>query len=408
MMALQHMRSSKRRGAARGFTLPELLISMAILSILTLALFMLFRSSLSAFKSTKKAMDASEETHTAFRVLERDLAQGYAAKHYGDSANFFGCPYGFSMIATLDAAGQARTARVSYVVHSFAGIKAVETLSDDPSTPSDEPVDAQLLTFGIIRYIEPGVDKLNEYPVQWPDYTGPPPPPEAPESPLYQPLREIYDQFGPAGPSPVPAAQLESMLQARKHELWLAMLGDREEPFGRPLPRLWDDQAAPGTTWGGGPNFAALWDGKYPEDYLIAEGVAQADPDTVFYATNPVYTSTTYNGESVILGEAFANVRWFRYGYTPRDVEFIDMGLVETVPYWNAVDPLNIGMPGDPNYPFINLAGSPLYPFPPSLVEVNMAFAFPAPNLGERHYVRKLAHTFQIPVGYRRPTLEQP
>lgn len=397
MMALQHMRSSKRRGAARGFTLPELLISMAILSILTLALFMLFRSSLSAFKSTKKAMDASEETHTAFRVLERDLAQGYAAKHYGDSANFFGCPYGFSMIATLDAAGQARTARVSYVVHSFAGIKAVETLSDAAD-------DMPLLTFGIIRYIEPGVDKLNEYPVQWPDYTGPPPPPEAPESPLYQPLRDIYERFGPAGPSPVPAAQLESMLQAVKHELWLAMLGDREEPFGA-LPRLWDDQAAPGTTWGGGPNFAALWDGKYPEDYLIAEGVAQANPETAFPAG---YSNTTYKGESVYLGEAFANVRWFRYGYTPRDVEFIDMGLVETVPYWNAVDPLNIGMPGDPNYPFINLAGSPLYPFPPSLVEVNMAFAFPAPNLGERHYVRKLAHTFQIPVGYRRPTLEQP
>lgn len=394
MMALQHMRSSKRRGAARGFTLPELLISMAILSILTLALFMLFRSSLSAFKSTKKAMDASEETHTAFRVLERDLAQGYAAKHYGDSANFFGCPYGFSMIATLDAAGQARTARVSYVVHSFAGQKQADTLDGD------------LPTFGIIRYIEPGVDKLNEYPVQWPDYTSPPPPPEAPESPLYQPLREIYDQFGPAGPSPVPAAQLESMLQAVKHELWLAMLGDREEPFGA-LPRLWDDQAAPGTTWGGGPNFAALWDGKYPEDYLIAEGVVQADADRPFPGG---YTTTIgHSGEIVYEVQNFSEVHWFRYGYTPRDVEFIkDMGVVETAPYWNAVDPDNIGAPGDINYPFTNLAGSPLYPFPPSLVEVNMAFAFPAPNLGERHYVRKLAHTFQIPVGYRRPTLEQP
>ncbi len=392
MMALQHMRSSKRRGAARGFTLPELLISMAILSILTLALFMLFRSSLSAFKSTKKAMDASEETHTAFRVLERDLAQGYAAKHYGDSANFFGCPYGFSMIATLDAAGQARTARVSYVVHSFAGQKQADTLDGD------------LPTFGIIRYIEPGVDKLNEYPVQWPDYTSPTPPIELPN--LYQPLRDIYERFGPASLSPVPAAQLESMLQARKHELWLAMLGDREEPFGA-LPRLWDDQAAPGTTWGGGPSFAALWDGKYPEDYLIAEGVVQADADRPFPGG---YTTTIGpSGEIVYEVQNFSEVHWFRYGYTPRDVEFIkDMGVVETAPYWNAVDPDKIEAPGDINYPFTNLAGSPLYPFPPSLVEVNMAFAFPAPNLGERHFVRKLAHTFQIPVGYRRPTLEQP
>ena len=394
MMALQHMRSSKRRGAARGFTLPELLISMAILSILTLALFMLFRSSLSAFKSTKKAMDASEETHTAFRVLERDLAQGYAAKHYGDSANFFGCPYGFSMIATLDAAGQARTARVSYVVHSFAGQKQADTLDGD------------LPTFGIIRYIEPGVDKLNEYPVQWPDYTSPTPPIEETQQNLYQPLRDIYEEFGPEGPSPVGAAQLEAMLQAVKHELWLAMLGDREEPFGA-LPRLWDDQAAPGTTWGGGPSFAALWDGKYPEDYLIAEGVVQADADRPFPGG---YTTTIGpSGEIVYEVQNFSEVHWFRYGYTPRDVEFIkDMGVVETAPYWNAVDPDKIEAPGDINYPFTNLAGSPLYPFPPSLVEVNMAFAFPAPNLGERHFVRKLAHTFQIPVGYRRPTLEQP
>lgn len=394
MMALQHMRSSKRRGAARGFTLPELLISMAILSILTLALFMLFRSSLSAFKSTKKAMDASEETHTAFRVLERDLAQGYAAKHYGDSANFFGCPYGFSMIATLDAAGQARTARVSYVVHSFAGQKQADTLDGD------------LPTFGIIRYIEPGVDKLNEYPVQWPDYTSPTPPIEETQQNLYQPLRDIYEEFGPEGPSPVGAAQLEAMLESKKHELWLAMLGDREEPFGA-LPRLWDDQAAPGTTWGGGPSFAALWDGKYPEDYLIAEGVVQADADRPFPGG---YTTTIGpSGEIVYEVQNFSEVHWFRYGYTPRDVEFIkDMGVVETAPYWNAVDPDNIRAPGDINYPFTNLAGSPLYPFPPSLVEVNMAFAFPAPNLGERHFVRKLAHTFQIPVGYRRPTLEQP
>ena len=394
MMALQHMRSSKRRGAARGFTLPELLISMAILSILTLALFMLFRSSLSAFKSTKKAMDASEETHTAFRVLERDLAQGYAAKHYGDSANFFGCPYGFSMIATLDAAGQARTARVSYVVHSFAGQKQADTLDGD------------LPTFGIIRYIEPGVDKLNEYPVQWPDYTSPTPPIEETQQNLYQPLRDIYEEFGPEGPSPVGAAQLEAMLESKKHELWLAMLGDREEPFGA-LPRLWDDQAAPGTTWGGGPSFAALWDGKYPEDYLIAEGVVQADADRPFPGG---YTTTIGpSGEIVYEVQNFSEVHWFRYGYTPRDVEFIkDMGVVETAPYWNAVDPDKIEAPGDINYPFTNLAGSPLYPFPPSLVEVNMAFAFPAPNLGERHFVRKLAHTFQIPVGYRRPTLEQP
>ncbi|HQM34601.1 MAG TPA: hypothetical protein PKX85_18810, partial [Candidatus Hydrogenedentes bacterium] len=251
---------------------------------------------------------------------------------------------------------------------------------------------------------EPGVDKLNEYPVQWPDYTSPTPPIELPN--LYQPLRNIYEEFGPEGPSPVGAAQLEAMLQAVKHELWLAMLGDREEPFGA-LPRLWDDQAAPGTTWGGGPSFAALWDGKYPEDYLIAEGVVQADADRPFPGG---YTTTIGpSGEIVYEVQNFSEVHWFRYGYTPRDVEFIkDMGVVETAPYWNAVDPDKIEAPGDINYPFTNLAGSPLYPFPPSLVEVNMAFAFPAPNLGERHFVRKLAHTFQIPVGYRRPTLEQP
>lgn len=382
MMAMSPIRPNGRRGAARGFTLPELLISMAILSILTLALFMLFRSTLSAYKSTKKAMDASEESHTAFRVLERDLVQGYAAKHYGDSANFFGCPFGMTMICTMDAAGQYRTARVSYVVHSFAGSGEVPAYRDDPN----DDLEVLVPTQAMIRYIEPGVDSLNEYPLAWPDYTDPTAPIEETQQNLYQPLRVIYELFGPEGPSPVGAAQLEAMLQSKKHELWLAMLGDRLEPFGE-LPRLWDDPAAPGTTWGGGPNFAARWDGKYPEDYLIAEGILQTAP-------GPIGTDLT-------------QTQWFLYGYTPRDPRFIeDVGAVEMIPYWNAADSDNIGIPGETNYPFVNYYGSPLYPFPPSLVATNMDLVFKAPNLGEHHYVRRLSHTFQIPVGYRRPVLE--
>ncbi|MGI6458792.1 MAG: PulJ/GspJ family protein [Candidatus Hydrogenedentales bacterium] len=410
MMAIQQVRSSKQRETVRGFTLPELLVSMSIMGILSLALFMLFSSTLSAFKSTKRSMEASDETHTAFRVMERDLAQAYSAKHYGDSANFFGCPYGFSMIATLDAAGQARTARISYVVHRFAGRKAVDSMLDNGD-------DALLPTFGIVRYVEPGVDKLSAYPVEWPDYTSATLPIEEPQQHLYQPLREIYEQFGPgltSDPTPVSAAQLEAMLQAKKHELWLAMLGDRDELYGE-LPRLWDDPDAPGTTWSGGPLYAGLWDGKYPEDYLIAEGVVQANPELQFSGD---YTITPDpNGMDVVEVQNFNDVHWFRYGYTPREVDLIDdMGRVQMTPYWNAVDEANIGIgpdpvmgdPGEINFPFINLAGSPLYPFPPSLVGVDMAFAFPAPNLGERHFVRKLAHTFQVPVGYRRPTLRQP
>jgi prepilin-type N-terminal cleavage/methylation domain-containing protein len=374
------MRFRDRKGA-RGFTLPELLISMAILTILTLALLMLFRSSLTAYKSTKKAMDANEETHTAFRVLERDLVQGYAAKHYGDSANFFGCPYGMTMICTMDASAQYRSARVSYVVHSTAGGAVVDTLDGDVSTQA------------MIRYIEPGVSSLDEYPVDWPDYTDAAGPVEATRRNLWQPLREIYEYFGPdpnagAGPdyTPVPEPEFEAMIRAKQHELWLAMLGGRQEQFGV-LPQLWDDPAAPGTTYGSGsPKFASAWLGKYPEDYIIAEGIMQTAGGALPDVTQ---------------------VQWFRYGYTPRDAQLIeDVGEVEMVRYWNAVDPDNLGLPGDPNFPFVNYYGSPLYPFPPSLVATNINFAFRAPHIGEHHYMRRLAHTFQVPVGYRRPTLE--
>lgn len=380
----QNARNGHRR-TARGFTLVELLVAMAILSILTLALFMLFRASLGAYRSTKRAMDASEVTQTAFRVLERDVVQGFAAKHYGDASSFFGCPYGMTMICTLEAADAYNTARVSYVVHSFAGSEIVDTITDGP--------DVNVPTYGIIRYIEPGIDTLSNYPVQWPDYTQSTWAPELPDYPLWYQLNLIYRQFGPdpnatdfiqsVGPE-----KLEAMIEAKKHELWLAMLGDREEPFG-PLPRLWDDPAAPGTTWGGG-SFSDQWDDKYPEDYIIAEGVLASD--------------------SAILLPPLDVVDWFRYGYTPGEVDVNHLerlGLVQMLPYWHAVDITNLGDPADPsnNYPFINNYGSPLYPYPPSLVAVDMRFAFRAPNLGEQRYVRQLSHTFQVPVGYRRPLM---
>ncbi|HQM50290.1 MAG TPA: prepilin-type N-terminal cleavage/methylation domain-containing protein [Candidatus Hydrogenedentes bacterium] len=389
----QNARNGHRR-TARGFTLVELLVAMAILSILTLALFMLFRASLGAYRSTKRAMDASEVTQTAFRVLERDVVQGFAAKHYGDASSFFGCPYGMTMICTLEAADvyAYNTARVSYVVHSFAGSQIVDTITDGP--------DVDVPTYGIIRYIEPGIDTLSNYPVQWPDYTQSTWAPELPDYPLWNQLNEIYRQFGPDPAAmgfiqSVGPEKLEAMLQAKKHELWLAMLGDRPEPFAAygVLPRLWDDPAAPGTNWGGG-SFSDQWDKKYPEDYIIAEGVLASD--------------------SSVLLPPLDVVDWFRYGYTAGEVkDLARLGLVQMIPYWHAVDIANLGVapdapsgePGDINYPFINKYGSPLYPYPPSLVAVDMRFAFRAPNLGEQRYVRQLSHTFQVPVGYRRPLM---
>lgn len=424
MMAAIQSRYRTRRRQAPGFTLVELLVGMAIMSLLTLALFVLFRSSLSSYKSTKRAMDASDVTRTAFQVMERDIVQGYAAKHYGDASSFFGCPFGFSMIATLDAAGQAQTARVSYVVHSYAGGKTVDAMHPDPTIEGY----VDLPTYGIIRYIEPGVDTLSEYPVDWPDYindaTGPI---EGTQRNLWEGLREIYVKFGPESSAsmtlsdgtpvfniqPVSPTKFQAMIEAKKHELWLAMLGDRRELFYVPdvdptdppindgqLPRLWDDPAAPGTSWGAtSPNFGSEWIEKYPEDYVIAEGVLATQPPDVEPDNVTPHTPVPLD-----------YVQWFRYGYTPGEVKSEDaaqLGRIHMIRYWHAVDTTNLGDPGDPsgNFPFINNYGSPLYPFPPSLVAVNMDLAFPAPNLGEHHLVRKLSQTFEVPVGYRRPMM---
>ncbi|MEA3364044.1 MAG: prepilin-type N-terminal cleavage/methylation domain-containing protein [Candidatus Hydrogenedentes bacterium] len=379
-MASRQNRWRTGRRKAPGFTLVELLVAMAIMSLLILALFVLFRSSLISYKSTKRAMDASDATRTAFQVMERDIVQGYASKHYGDAASFFGCPFGFSMIATIDAAGQAQTARVSYVVHSFAGRKIVDAMyapgEGDPEGYVDLP------TYGIVRYIEPGVDTLSAYPVDWPDYTDASGPIEGTERNLWEGLREIYVKFGPDSSAsltlsdgtpvfniePVSPTKFQAMIEAKKHELWLAMLGDRIEPFGQ-LPDLWSDL------------------GKVPEDYVIAEGVLATAPGPV-----PDITQ----------------VQWFKYGYTKGEVNgkhAAQLGRIHMIPYWHAVDTANLGTAGDVNFPFINNYGSPLYPFPPSLVAVNMDLAFPAPNLGEHHLVRKLSQAFEVPVGYRRPLM---
>jgi len=236
----------RQRGDRRmGFSLSELLVAMAILTIIMGALLMLFRSTLDAYKTSRQIMEASEETHTSFRVLERDLTNIFNSRDAGDSFNFYGTPYGMTMICMVDP-GQDITARVSYVIPPNITRQDMESRNIFASEEYFRQVD----TGPLIRLVEPGVETLDSFRVEWPNPNAGLPA-DIGQAVLYWPLRQIVDDYGPTSSAPVSAEQLETMLKSRRAELLLAMLAEREYTYydinGNEYlihpPTLWDYEA---------------------------------------------------------------------------------------------------------------------------------------------------------------------
>ena len=390
-----------------GFTLVELLVTMAIMALILGALLMLFKSSLRSYKSSMQIMEISEETHTAFRVLERDLTGIHTARDSGDSFNFFGTPYGMVMICTVETGKEKYTARVSYVLHEFAKGEDLQTYDLDAfgaSVPSD-----LIRSVGLVRLVEPGIETLDSFPVDWPDI-GAGEPAEVTEKNLWYALKYIEDAYGPdngaSGSLLAPASeeQYHVMMRARKAELWLAMLADR--PYGYTdyldpavpnplaavdLPQLWDNPVAP-ASWGATSPNTTFWQGKLPEDYVVSRGML----------TKVDVTATGLNFVDLVDGSQAR----FEYGCVVDvldGVGAIQRGGISWRNYWHTMDQFdNVGDSTDPalypSYPFDRIYGSPFYPFPPAMVRATGTFAFDPKELEKNPADRRFEFTFEVPV----------
>ncbi len=302
--ACEQPNHAKAAGAARrGFSLVELLVATAILSVLMSGIVMLFVGSMRSVSQAHQAFDAFEVARGAMNVIERDLTSAFASREYGDYYTFYGTPIGMIFVGVMgkqDSSVNINLSRVTYVLHVFEDSDfSNRALGDKFETDiwdegSGDDVTVIVKTRALLRYVEPNVQDLESFPYDWPDLAG-----SAPGE-IGSPERNVWDALQLAvnrnggidlyDLGPPEAALADELLKAKKRELWIRMLA------GDPtLPDIW----------------ALL--GEDPRDYVIAEHIA----GDIVHADSgiPVGVRDVSNEDTILFPGAF---HCFRYGRTNR------------------------------------------------------------------------------------------
>jgi len=262
------------------------------------------------------------------------------------------------------------------VLHPNAGAGSFDTEVYDESTGTFVPGTVQ--TYSLIRYVEPGVEDLDTFPVDWEFYRT--------EDELWgsatirQALREIDDLKAEAWPDDV----IEDLERTKKRQLWIRMLSEAE--LG-PLPRFWG-------SLGIEPNRRSAM------DYVVAQNIVATTPPGIT-EDDKAYTGDTF----------------FEYGLT-------DSGAIVWEPFWNADYNLPYGTrfaagvtqqdaadpwfryeydPTDPNSnPLDAEIGTPFRPRLPEVVKLRATFKYESPYIGAPDLERSFEQVIDIPCGYMR------
>lgn len=358
------MHNSKK---SPGFTLPEILVVVAILGILMTGIMMVFVTSLRTVRTGNLAMQAMELARGTVATIRHDLTTAFTARDYGKYYTFFGTPYGFSFVGLVDVGQDAKPkiGRITYVMHESSAETPSPTWTStrwDPATSSW--VDVTVTTGTLLRFAE-DVDDLDSYPVNWELLTQPGDYYNPKVSSEFQAIKDRYEAYGPE--------IYETMLSAKKRELWIRMLAEEED-----LPSAW--------SW--------RYLGKNPGDYVLAENVLM-----------------------VVSNSGQEEGPYFQYGRVGFEYDAALPGHVGTgnlsdlplVDHWNAQ--WNAEWNEDDDNPLNPLArfnayGSPLGPWLPDVVRINLTFAFESPHFGAPDFVRKMDELVQIPTAYTRSKVD--
>lgn len=244
-----------------GFTLPEILVAVAIFSVIGFITTKLFTGAIRTTKRGYQSIEAYEMGRSALSVMERDLSSVYTARDLGDFHTFYGTPIGMTFITLSDDSGTGNVSRITYAL-TVAGPGNKEVVTGD---------DASLQTYSIIRFVERGVEDLDSFNYRWPT------PDELIENPggsvdtreesrLNRELNDIVESLEEEYPNLDLANNDEDReyvanhqaFRAKKRELWIRMIaGDFRLPD---IWRYWDNQA-----------FGD--DEKEAADYILAENV---------------------------------------------------------------------------------------------------------------------------------------
>ena len=170
---------------ARGFTLVELLMAVAIFMLLVGGIFVLFIGSLRAVRQGYMTNEAHEMARGAISAIERDIVVSFTSRERGDYFDFYGGPLGLCLTGRVrnNADGNSEIARISYVL---VPMETVEPGKDhvikannpfyNPDNPAADPYrnpngestqDLDYLLYAMVRYAEPGEGDLRQLMLNW-------------------------------------------------------------------------------------------------------------------------------------------------------------------------------------------------------------------------------------------------
>ena len=182
-----------RCGNRQGFTLVEMIVAMAIFTIIMGGVMVMFNSVTTSVRRGYRTMDTMDATHGALLTIERDVQNAFSAPATGADFHFYGEPYGFVFIGI---APDGKLGRLTYAVHvDTSRMTAPESTSrrgeimtvsveraamDDglggglfgpdftniyyPGTDPYVDVEVEVIYGVLLRYFEPNVNEVTRFP----------------------------------------------------------------------------------------------------------------------------------------------------------------------------------------------------------------------------------------------------
>lgn len=433
-----------------GFSLVELLVATAIMSVVLAGLAAVFAGSIRAVRQGYRMHDSYEMARGAFATMERDVTTAFTARDRGDYYNFFGTPRGFTFVGVAGnyqgpgANPDSNMSRITYVIRR----NAAGDFTDIDGNP--------VRTYQLIRYVERNVSDLSSFPVDWRSYMANP---EFQarfselnvEAPQGGAINFAVDYYNPVQPLDDVTQEL---VRAKMRELWIDMLAEVNG-----VPSAWN-VVLPAT-------YGRLFN---PDDYVVAENVVldrawvNMDGDTTFdAATDPevavpwfIYgtvgnpASPPQNFEWIWLdsdGDGTPNLDIDGdgvndQGYRVPVFRFLDASSLFVTPYyatpptplfdsvrfvasWNSRDNISdasligagnqqglIPLQGERAWTDsdgrprgVDTTGSPVKARLPHVINVRLPFKFPSPGAGAPDMTRLLDDTIDLPTAFQRPVL---
>ena len=330
-----------------GMSLVELLVAMAIFTIIMSSVMVMFNTITGAVRRSYSTMDLFDATHGAIMAIERDVQSTFSAPATGADFHFYGEPNGFVFVGI---APNGHLGRLSYAVHADTSrmtapfsdqwrgeivtlpVKRADMESKYPGDPyyppfstmypgTDEYVDVQVeVVYGLLlRYFESDVNQVTEFDdlvnnkntIDNLSFVSRSVPPHLPMPALFRGggseglyrteglpwvLRYVW---GYTNPGSMPSSHIrEKMETLEKLHFWMQMLnGPRIMPSGTGyLPWAYDPVSGlynPYAIWEVTDVFDQFWYDHIPFRNLSGADVAALGLPTGFNMFNPSPGSTT-------------------------------------------------------------------------------------------------------------------